>query len=50
MIENILKAYNHGNDEFCGECFSWTFLKIFRAAIFKEKLLMDVPYFIKEYL
>ena len=30
--------------------FSRNFPKIFRTAILKEKLLMDVPYFIKEQL
>ena len=32
------------------DVFSRNFPKIFRAAILKENLLMDVPYFIKEHL
>ena len=47
--EGILKAHNYTEHEFCC-CFSRNFPKILRTAILKEKLPMNVPYFIKEKL
>ena len=49
MTEHMLNAHNYTEYEFCRWCFS-SFPKIFRTAILKENLSMDVPYFIKEHL
>ena len=46
MIEHILKALNYAEYELCHWCFSRNFPEIFRTAILKENLLMDVPYFV----
>ena len=48
--ERILKAHNYVEYELCRWFFSRNFPKIFRAAIIKENLPIDVPYFIKEHL
>ena len=42
-----MKAHNYVEHELCRRCFSRNFGKIFRTAVFKEYLPMDVPYFIK---
>ena len=46
MTEHILKALNYAEYELCHWCFSRNFPEIFRTAILKENLLMDVPYFV----
>ena len=48
--EHISKAHSYTELELCRWCFSMNFPKIFRTAILKEKLPMDIPYFIKEHL
>ena len=50
MTQHILKAHNYAQYDLYHWCFSKNFLKIFRIAILKENILMDVPYFNKEHL
>ena len=50
MTEHILKALNYAEYELCHWCFSRNFPKIFRTAILKENLLLDVPYFLNKHL
>ena len=45
-----MKAHNYAEYELCCQCFSRNFPKLFRKAILKENLPIDVPYFIKEHL
>ena len=45
---HIENPYNHGEYELCCWCFSRNFPKLFRTAILKENLPINVSYFIKE--
>ena len=45
-----MKTHKYAEYKLCLFCFSRNFPKIFRTAIIKEYLPMDVPYFFKEHL
>ena len=45
-----MKVHDYAEYKLCGWCFSRSFPKIFRTAILKENLLIDVPCYIEEHL